>query len=141
MFQFLLILASVITAYVLTELLVSRLWKSTGDIFHVTATPETRAHMALWRQHEAQLVPDDLRVLTELEQWIEDRRIMQTREILVDFGSSTPEFHINEVGNKVPSKYLSFDRNGYRIFGMWAVWPDPLYDNVWECYIDCFEKL
>jgi hypothetical protein len=57
------------------------------SLFRVTATPESRAYLELWKQHAAQPVPDDLLILTKLETWYEDQRIMRTSQILVDFGS------------------------------------------------------
>jgi hypothetical protein len=119
--------------------------RSRQSLFHVTATPETRAHMALWRQDIAKSAPDDLQILTKLERWIENPpphgRMKWTNTVLVDFKNSMPEFRINEAGRKVPNKYPPFEYNGYRIHGLWAKSVVPLYGNVWECSIDYFEKL
>jgi hypothetical protein len=120
------------------------------SIFHVTATPETQAQMALWRQREASPVPDDLVILDKLSYTVEDidfghcvtfpGRRVYNHVILVDFGSGSPEFHLNEDQDKVPGKYPPFERNGCTVYGMYAISPEPLYGNVWECRIDYFKE-
>jgi hypothetical protein len=124
--------------------------KPKQSLFHVTATPETRARAELWRQREAPLVPEDLVVLSKLSYTVEDidfghcvtfpGRRVYNHVILVDFGSGSPEFHLNDNHDKVPDKYPPFTRNGCLIYGMFVTSKEPLYNNVWECNIDYFEE-
>jgi hypothetical protein len=136
------ILGTALVAY--AEAAHKRKVKPKRSPFAVTATPETRARMALWEQDTAKSVPDDLLIMTKLEQWRENPphgRMKWTNPILVDFKNSTPEFRINDIGDKVPSRYPSFKYQGYIIHGLWATSREPLYGNVWKCSIDYFEEV